>query len=701
MSAWGSSETLQQHASAALRRPLLPATNSPAPLPNQHDVSSGAPRKSVEVLEGQTLLEKQDWPGWKSDARTLRDTTDLTARVFSFIFLALIPACFIGLGIAICSLRDKTESTTSRDVVQAAKVASTLWPIAFAAVVGTMSRVIALYRAERSVKLGVLELFMRSQTLFNTIKESFGLRILSLWTVMLLAIWAFSPAGGIAVDQILSLRNNFDTANVPLIYYPNTAVGNLTVQSLVSSASGLRSSTVDRAMMYGSVLTDPGVSLLAAEASSPDVERKLNATIERITPKAATNGTRHDLWGNVRIPFLHALPGFDEKKPYDWVKVSLTKITQFSSLLGMPIRGINDTGAGNMTLQLSSCYHSLECSAWETIEDWVDRHPSWNGSMSFSSILSNASYPNTFLRHVEPNWNPANSSDEVFLKFGYTMREENVDNMLTVCGVTVEYVDVQIECSRLTTAGELDCVSTALRRTRDPGETPHVTATSFYPWGVSGLDEMTSLLASGHPAQAGPFELYLADPIQGFSSKIGDMPSYKDLPLSVFQSRLSLLLNTYWHMSLNTSVFLGIDGVTPSTKNNTEKSWLNELEDWAPAMGSWTTPAAPTYQISPAWMALYFVATAVLTLCALVAVILQSRIRAPDFLGSMSTLTRDSPYVTVPPGGSGLEGSERARLLKNMWVRIQDIRPGEAVGKIAFSDDKNLGAKLEWKRLYE
>ncbi|KAK8168858.1 hypothetical protein BKA80DRAFT_308518 [Phyllosticta citrichinensis] len=100
-------------------------------------------------------------------------------------------------------------------------------------------------------------------------------------------------------------------------------------------------------------------------------------------------------------------------------------------------------------------------------------------------------------------------------------------------------------------------------------------------------------------------------------------------------------------------------------------------------------------------MALYVVATAVLTLCALVAVVLQSRIRAPDILGSMSTLTRDSPYVTAPPGGSGLEGSERARLLKNMWVRIQDIRPGEEVGKIAFSDDQELGAKLEWKRLYE
>ncbi|KAK8168856.1 hypothetical protein BKA80DRAFT_65943 [Phyllosticta citrichinensis] len=170
------------------------------------------------------------------------------------------------------------------------------------------------------------------------------------------------PAGGIAVDQILSLRDNFDTADVSLIYYPNTAVGNLTVHSWVSSASSLRYSTVNRAMMYGSVLTDPGVSLLAAEASSPDVEKKLDATIERITPKAATNGTRHYLWSNVRIPFLHALPGFDKQKPYDWVDVSLTKITQFSSLLGMPIGGINDTGAGNMTLQLSSCYHNLELS---------------------------------------------------------------------------------------------------------------------------------------------------------------------------------------------------------------------------------------------------------------------------------------------------------------------------------------------------
>ncbi|KAK7611846.1 hypothetical protein BKA81DRAFT_421747 [Phyllosticta paracitricarpa] len=262
--------------------------------------------------------------------------------------------------------------------------------------------------------------------------------------------------------------------------------------------------------------------------------------------------------------------------------------------------------------------------------------------MSFSSILTNTSYQNTFLRPLQPNWQTKNiSADKVIPKFDYSMRDKNVDNMVTVCGVTVEYVDVQVECSRLTTAGELDCVSKALRRTHDPPATPFITATTFFPW-----------------------------------HRVGDMPSYKDIPLSVFRSRLALLLDTYWHMSLNTSIYLGTDVVTPSAENNTESWYLGELRDWASTTGSWTTPAAPTYVISPGWMALYAVATVVLTLCALATIVLQSQIRASDILGSMSTLTRDSPYVAVPPAGSGIEGTERARWLKNMWVRIQDVRPG-------------------------
>ncbi|KAK7549402.1 hypothetical protein IWX49DRAFT_32890 [Phyllosticta citricarpa] len=145
-----------------------------------------------------------------------------------------------------------------------------------------MSKTTALYRAERSFKLGILEMIMRSQTLFNTVKE-----------VQLPVVWKLSPAGGIPVDQILNSRNDFDTGDASRVYYLNNHVTNLTVGSMVSSGSG--SSSVYRVMMYGSVLTDPGASLMSTDMSWPDFEKKLNATIERITPKEAINGTRHDL----------------------------------------------------------------------------------------------------------------------------------------------------------------------------------------------------------------------------------------------------------------------------------------------------------------------------------------------------------------------------------------------------------------------
>ncbi|OMP86674.1 hypothetical protein BK809_0003846 [Diplodia seriata] len=127
---------------------------------------------------------------------------------------------------------------------------------------------------------------------------------------------------------------------------------------------------------------------------------------------------------------------------------------------------------------------------------------------------------------------------------------------------------------------------------------------------------------------------------------------------------------------------------------------LDNKPGWANTTGNFTAFTADYYELQKPWFTLYMASTLVLTLCGLVNVVLRTMIRAPDFLGSISALTRDSPFVDAPPGGSTMDGTDRARLLKDKWVRIQDVKPDEEVGRIAFSDGKGPGG-LRIGRRYE
>lgn len=52
-------------------------------------------------------------------------------------------------------INGKAESKAGEAIVQATTVSATLWPIAFAAVVGPMVKAISLHSAERGTTLGV------------------------------------------------------------------------------------------------------------------------------------------------------------------------------------------------------------------------------------------------------------------------------------------------------------------------------------------------------------------------------------------------------------------------------------------------------------------------------------------------------------------------------------------------------------------
>jgi len=94
--------------------------------------------------------------------------------------------------------------------------------------------------------------------------------------------------------------------------------------------------------------------------------------------------------------------------------------------------------------------------------------------------------------------------------------------------------------------------------------------------------------------------------------------------------------------------------------------------------------------LSPFWLAIDVVFCIILLLAAVTAHRLRKITFAPDIFGYVSSLTRDNPSISLPPGGSHLSGIGRARLLRHVRVQIADFEGlGETlVGRVGL---RNVG----------
>ena len=73
------------------------------------------------------------------------------------------------------------------------------------------------------------------------------------------------------------------------------------------------------------------------------------------------------------------------------------------------------------------------------------------------------------------------------------------------------------------------------------------------------------------------------------------------------------------------------------------------------------------------WLAMLFVATSSKFIAGVFGLVLEFTSRAPDLAMNISSLTRDNPYIHLPPGGSTPYSVERSRLMQNMRVRFGDV----------------------------
>jgi len=248
---------------------------------------------------------------------------------------------------------------------------------------------------------------------------------------------------------------------------------------------------------------------------------------------------------------------------------------------------------------------------------------------------------------------------------------------MILCTPKTEYVESSINCSRVANGEDMTCSVTSMRNNPSMGDDSSNTALHIGRQ-YDILDEIPWILSNVKADQPLLLERWLRNPPTAMQEPNTGLKAvwYEDIPMSIFQNRLAMVLNTYLRASLNLTNNVGSDGLLLDNRDS----------DWANLTGTWFEYTPPIYYLNWKWFYLYFISSLVLAGCALANIVLRCLIRIPDFLTSVSGLTRDSPFVDVPTPASILGGSERSRLLQDKLVMVQDVKPQDEVGRIAFSD---------------
>ncbi|KAI4688472.1 hypothetical protein J4E81_008069 [Alternaria sp. BMP 2799] len=182
------------------------------------------------------------------------------------------------------------------------------------------------------------------------------------------------------------------------------------------------------------------------------------------------------------------------------------------------------------------------------------------------------------------------------------------------------------------------------------------------------------------------------------------MRDTKDVQNDLVSERLTLWFNTWWQA-----------GAFPSSatvRNPYDVPSQKVVDDTTNAGGYWMIPANatfstkfPVYRKNKAWIGTLLFTSTVLLLMGILNIAIYLTTLAPDYFTYISAFTRDNPYVKVPEGGSGLDGSERSRLLRKMKVQIADAKPESDVGYVVLKSVEDeaefASGQLRKGRLYE
>ncbi|KAK0104473.1 hypothetical protein ONS95_004762 [Cadophora gregata] len=680
--------------------PISPLSSRTISMFGDHYAASEKYSPYSDKASPQSLLQAKPWPSRPQKLhkglggyRWWESTVD--------VIMILIPIPFFILGAAVIAVNGKVVEGRELDILQQSiKGATTLFPISFAAITGRAAVKYATWKLEQGTTLGALEQLMGSRTVASTFVTQVQLRSFNLIGLGLLFVWSLSPLGGQAILHILYTPEKFTTTEANITYF------NSRQQSYSAPAGPFQN------QWYPGFTVLFGSSLLA-----PTTVKKSSM----------------DIWGNVKIPYYSSLSSSAPRDKDGWVQLSEANTSLvYSSLFGIPIFGLE---YGNTTLNMESAYIELSCSNMSTtpiletptkeliktdiistvgpfvsFENASD-HTSWTIGYKGEDITAvRVSDDSTYVfPQFCPDCLPSDFANVSFPPGMIAFQEwAGFDTATSIfCTPSQVYVESTIFCDR--DSGSQHCEVTAQR----PSVLPHLPSEITYLSFPEVALGVSALLPNSTPSfgAVNQFQNYLYDPlsqtniISGVNSLSSDgSPSrLQSVPLKDFGNRLGQLLNAYIYSSMwNATTYItgaSFTGIENNLVGGNNASFIPASPSDLTAMirnrtAAFTVSAAQTnesqvYFAFFPWLIVFLISNLVMLLAAIVGVYYSRRTIVPDYLGFVSSLAKESPFIRMPDVGVNMDGMDKARMVKEMKVRlgdVSDVEHGKAqVGRLAFA----------------
>ncbi|OAP65480.1 hypothetical protein AYL99_01452 [Fonsecaea erecta] len=534
---------------------------------------------------------------------------------------------------------------------------ATAFTIVFVLIFTTFLKRLALWRAEKGEYVARLEQYQASMSMISTLRSTLSLRVFDSISVGLIIMWSFYYLGSQAGKEEYTYQLSGPYSNQTVAYRTFSA------PSAFQNASyaGYSSSFLEYMNLQYGVYTTSGLSY-QWDAGSPNPS---------------------DYAGGALVPFPSGYPYDLSDKTTNWKDVSKPSKNWYSSNAGYYVYAVSNrsngyTPVGDFNSEMS--FLQVECSNW-TLLHASQYH---NGIIQPALLAMNMS--DSAAVHKASN----HTSPRTFTISGLHNSSVAVQFSCTVVQI---YVELKIHCNGLS------CSARRIRdsRRKHPSEnsTPFdddVFAERFFQ-GLLSVNQITTQKAlNWDPVDSCFYTDYSEKQL---------LPTYAGV-LECLNSTLasweigagaSQVLNTYYFASQlqEDDPMLLPDDLDLDAVGDDPRFAITDMRG-----GEYHA----RYATNKLWIAVDFISQTVLFGAAIAAFWLRKNTIAPDIFGYVSSLTRDNPHINLPDGGTTLGGLERARLLRNVKVRIADVSRDGQVGHVGLVAETRQADFLSAQKVY-
>ncbi|PVF95156.1 hypothetical protein CPB86DRAFT_788341 [Serendipita vermifera] len=376
-----------------------------------------------------------------------------------------------------------------------------------------------------------------------------------------------------------------------------------------------------------------------------------------------------DLWGAVKIPSIESLD-FDHQ---DDDGVPVKDVLSYISLLGIPISSTAYKNASSYSFTLDAVAFTTQCDE-PKIFRVDDVLPDNSTTFSLETHIFGSETDKDLQRNI------------TLMTYPYQATMSVVHH----CRITPNFLLVKVECySGHCGVSRIKKVAYRIDRTTN------AMFGGLHTW-PNIMKALPTSTGKPKPGVSSQTERYLYSPQKARANNPLSIPDLSKVPIREFNRRLATILNTYYQATISPTLRLG------SFDLNT-----------AYTIGAFRTTEAtiriprPTYQRHWEWVISAFVASFAMLSVAMTGILLEKQVITPDIYGYVSSMTRDNPHFPLPPTGCTLEGTKRAVLLNDVFVRFEDVSPDKKIGHLAFTmagyktpTEQSIDCRLRRTKIY-